>query len=213
MRTSDYMPGEGEAGSSPYSSLCPDWRGPTVAVDPRTLALRFANVPARQLLDRGVPARVMGGRIAITSQQAMRRLAGTMKSLLVDGLQSGMVVVDDADETTTYALRIALPSLPPVFAAEPIALIDFAKASLDLRPAVLDAIGDAFDLTPAEGSVLGHLAAGLSLREIAALRDVRIETVRHQCKTILGKMRCRRQSDLVRIVAVLSQRDPLGSAG
>jgi DNA-binding CsgD family transcriptional regulator len=191
-------------------SLCPDWRGPTLAIDARNLELRYANGHAREMLSLGFPAHLSGGRIAIKSAHAMRRLNSAMQSLLSDAGRTAMLVVDDEDASATYALRIALPHLPRAFAAHRIAIVDFAKASIDPQPTLLRAIAEAFDLTAAEGSVLGHLAAGLSLRQIAALRGVRLETVRHQCKTVLSKMRCRRQADLVRVVAGLSQRDPAG---
>jgi DNA-binding CsgD family transcriptional regulator len=189
------------------ASFCPDWRGPSVVVDARSLELRYANGHARDMLDRGFPAHLSGGRITINSAHAMRRLNSTMQALLSDATRTAMLVVDDEDTRTTYALRIVLQHLPHTFAADRIAVVDFVKASIDPPPSLLRAIADAFDLTAAEGSVLGHLAAGLSLREIAALRNVRVETVRNQCKTVLSKMRCRRQADLVRVVAGLSQRD------
>jgi len=55
-------------------------------------------------------------------------------------------------------------------------------------------------LTPAEAGIASLLAQGRTVREIAALRGCRVETVRSQLKQILGKTGCSRQAELVSLL-------------
>ncbi|MBK8085199.1 MAG: helix-turn-helix transcriptional regulator [Devosia sp.] len=191
------------------ASFCPDWRGASLAVDTNGLGLLYANAHAHDMLQHGRPARLSNGRLVICPDQAMRRLHAMLEALREGTTHTAPLVVDDEDAAATYVLRIALPMSPHL---PHIAIIDITRALVDPHPALLGAIAEAFHLTVAEGNVLGHLAAGLSLREIAAMRGVRLETVRQQCKVLLSKMRCRRQADLVRVVAGLSHREPAQAA-
>lgn len=58
-------------------------------------------------------------------------------------------------------------------------------------------------LTPAEAQVALALAGGQVVKEIARNRQVSVETVRNQIKSILQKTQSRRQADLVSLVAAL----------
>lgn len=187
------------------ASFCPDWRGASLAVEINGLGLLYANAYAHDLLQHGRPARLSGGRLLIGPDHAMRRLHVLIGALREGSTRTGTLVVNDEDSGTTFVLRIALPLSPHI---SDVAIIDITGALVEPQPALMGAIAEAFHLTVAESSVLGHLAAGLSLREIATMRGVRLETVRQQCKVLLGKMRCRRQADLVRVVAGLSHREP-----
>jgi DNA-binding CsgD family transcriptional regulator len=57
-----------------------------------------------------------------------------------------------------------------------------------------------FGLTAAEAMIGTRLADGLSLPDIAAMRGVSVATVRAQLKSLLQKMDCHRQSELVSVV-------------
>ena len=60
-----------------------------------------------------------------------------------------------------------------------------------------------FKITPAEGRVLLALVAGHTPGEIAAASGVAERTVRNQVASLLQKMDCSRQSELVRLVSLL----------
>ena len=62
---------------------------------------------------------------------------------------------------------------------------------------------DLFELTPAESVVLRELCAGLSLAEIARLREVSPNTVRNQLCSLFDKTGTSRQAELVALVARL----------
>ena len=61
-----------------------------------------------------------------------------------------------------------------------------------------DALCLAFDVTAAEGRVLAALAAGQKPASHALAQGVSINTVRKQIATLMEKMNCSRQADLVR---------------
>ena len=82
-------------------------------------------------------------------------------------------------------------------------VVEITNGSTALSSGDLKELGNAFGLTSAETSILGSLASGGSLAEIADERGVAIETVRSQCKKLLAKTRSRRQSDLVKLVVAL----------
>lgn len=192
-------------GSARLDQFCPDWLGPTFLLNARSLELLHANAPARRLLAQGRPLTLLGRRLLLRSPAEARALADAMLELAGGDRRTTMLVVDDPTVNATFGLRLRLIDIPGLGDGDPLALLDVTDATLPPDASLLDAVADAFQLTLAEGRVLGLLAAGHSLREIAVKRGVRIETVRHQCKAVLSKMRCRRQSDLVRLVATLAQ--------
>ncbi|WP_454673216.1 hypothetical protein [Achromobacter pestifer] len=60
-----------------------------------------------------------------------------------------------------------------------------------------------FDITRAEAAVLAGLAAGHNVEEVATLRQASVLTVRKQVASLLSKMECHRQSELVRLASLL----------
>ena len=75
----------------------------------------------------------------------------------------------------------------------------------DLRQAaVTRVLADEFGLTTAEAAVSAMLCAGVNLRDIAAARGAAVATVRNQVKSVMAKVRVRRQPELVaRLLAYL----------
>ncbi len=63
-------------------------------------------------------------------------------------------------------------------------------------------------LSPKEAELAWLLVAGCSLQEAAERREVSIDTVRNQMKSITSKLRCSGQSDVIRLAA--ATRLPLG---
>lgn len=68
-----------------------------------------------------------------------------------------------------------------------------------LAPSRLELLSDAYRLTPTEMRVTELLLAGASLEDVATARNVSIETVRAQLKSIFLKTQTHRQVDLVRL--------------
>jgi DNA-binding CsgD family transcriptional regulator len=68
-----------------------------------------------------------------------------------------------------------------------------------------------FDLSTAEAEVAVLVGLGLSPTEIARRRQVGIETVRAQLKSVFRKLGVGRQSELVRLLALINARRPGGA--
>lgn len=81
-------------------------------------------------------------------------------------------------------------------------LVRMRRKSAFARPDVhkLEAL---FAITGAEAAVLAGLAAGHSVEEVATLRRASVLTVRKQVASLLSKMECHRQSELVRLASLL----------
>lgn len=65
--------------------------------------------------------------------------------------------------------------------------------------ASIDSLRSAFGITPAEARVLAALMAGQSPKQHAQAQGLSIHTVRSQLSTLMGKMSCTRQAELVRL--------------
>ena len=73
------------------------------------------------------------------------------------------------------------------------------------KPVVLrdDVLREHYKLTEAETEVANGLLTGYSLEEVAALRKVKIGTVREQVKSILAKTGTSKQSEMVKLLMTL----------
>jgi len=70
-------------------------------------------------------------------------------------------------------------------------------------PPDIDRLESVFAITRAEAAVLAGLATGHSVEEVATLRNASVLTVRKQVASLLNKMECSRQSELVRLASLL----------
>ena len=77
------------------------------------------------------------------------------------------------------------------------------------KPVILrdDVLREHYRLTEAETEVANGLLTGYSLEELAALRKVKIGTVRDQVKSILAKMGTAKQAEMVRLLLTLPRMD------
>lgn len=147
-------------------------------------------------------------------------------------LHDGWLASDRADESRAILRAVRTVIDPPVRTADPVALADVdggvgimlefyplpvAPWALPFAPraiavARIGAAGDrhvqmlarTFRLTPAEADIAIRLAAGQSRPEIAVARGVSTETLKAQLRSIYEKTGCNRESQLVRIVGLIS---------
>ena len=87
-------------------------------------------------------------------------------------------------------------------AFEPLLLVRVRKSSVFSTPGV-EEVASFFSLTPAEARVLLALIEGRAPREIALTTGVAERTVRNQIASLMQKMSCSRQSELVRLGSLL----------
>jgi len=185
--------------------LCPDWRGATLIVEAKSLKIVHFNAQAGDMLRRGYPLSIRGGRLELPGRDGTGRL---QRALETAAGNEGTVILDDTTlENGTSAIRCRLlhTLLPDAVVSKLDAPTNLAVVEVTCGPVVLSAadlraLGAAFALTSAEIAILRLIGDGLSLAEIAAQRGVEVMTVRNQCKQLLAKTRSRRQSDLVRLV-------------
>ncbi len=81
-------------------------------------------------------------------------------------------------------------------------LVRMRRKSAFAQPDV-DRLEAVFAITRAEAAVLAGLAMGHSVEEVATLRHASVLTVRKQVASLLNKMECNRQSELVRLASLL----------
>jgi len=194
--------------------LCPDWHDAMLVVDAQTHEVAYANVPALEMLKRGHPLNITGGRLELGGVHGTDQLGDALSQIVAADLPRTSLIVDDQSHGMTYGLRLCLPQgfLRDVLRrnlarGDRLVVLEVVTGKMALSLSDLAALGSAFGLTSAELSVLSLLAEGRSLHEIAELRGVELETVRNQNKKLLGKTRSRRQSDLVKLVVALCGRD------
>jgi DNA-binding CsgD family transcriptional regulator len=199
--------------------LCPDWRAPMLVLDADTLEIAYANTRALDLAKQRHPFAVHCGVLELASRDASRRLHAALRRTIDNELSTSTLIVDDGEHGLTYGLRICLPQgfmrevlVRRIENGHRLVVVEMTSGHLSLSGADVSALGDAFGLTSAETRILALIADGLSLNEIATLRGVGIETVRHQCKRLLDKTRSRRQSDLVKLVVALCAQDDEAAA-
>jgi DNA-binding CsgD family transcriptional regulator len=102
-------------------------------------------------------------------------------------------------------IRFDITPAPSTYrlANEPLLFVRLRKTSAFHVPSAAE-LGDFFALTTAEARVLAGLVAGHTVSEYAATSGVSERTVRNQMASVMRKMSCSRQSELVRLGAMLA---------
>jgi DNA-binding CsgD family transcriptional regulator len=206
--------GAGIAEAEILALLCPDWRGAMLVVDLDTYAVAYANIAAIEMFKRRHPLFVARGALELSSPHGSHRLDEALKDAVARDIGRSTIIVDDPQHAVTYSIRIFLPQgfmrdvlRRHLHNGSRLAVLHVSTGKGSVSRLDLDALAQAFGLTVAEANIMGLLAQGRSLEEIAALRGVGLETVRSQCKPLLNKTRSRRRSDLVKLVVAFCAQD------
>lgn len=176
----------------------------------RTGKVLFANRAAEDLFEGGASLRVKGGKLGALSPGSEQLLLASIAAALPLG-RSGRGGIAGAVriQASTGGVGLTLLVAPlPVRAVGgshwngPAALIlarEPDRASLLPGRHLIDWFG----LSQAEASLTIDLLDGRRPEEIAAIRGVKISTVRSQISAILAKTGSARQSDLIRLLSQL----------
>ncbi|WP_081087195.1 helix-turn-helix transcriptional regulator [Burkholderia pseudomultivorans] len=131
---------------------------------------------------------------------------------LAAGLRRAIARADSSRQAVTFSvptswgegLRLDIAPAPPAFtfANESTLIVRMRKNSAFAVPG-LDELAAFFSLTPAEARVLASLVSGHSPAEYATATGVATATVRNQIGSLMRKMSCSRQSELVRLGTLL----------
>lgn len=147
-------------------------------------------------------------------------------------INDGWLASERPDETRAMLRAIRMALEPPARAADPVALSDDEGGvaimlecyplpprpwSLPFAPRAImiarvgtptsrhvQMLTSTFRLTPAEADIAIRLATGQSRQAIASARGVTAETLKVQLRSIYEKTGCSRESQLVRIVGMMS---------
>jgi len=187
------------------TNLALDELGVSAIVVDDELRIRRASASAERLLAAGHGVDTTpNGRLRIADE----RIALALKSLLTwtpGGPRSFSGSFTQAGRSFRVAIvRIASDALSLYFQGPTAVLLIDAlpgPGGADTRHlSSLAAIVRLYRLTAGEADVLGGIAAGRSIDQIALDRGVGRETIRSQLKAIYLKTGCSRQQDLVRLV-------------
>lgn len=174
------------------------------ALDALSLAILQVDRNGR-VLTLNAPAEALCGGSGVLRMREGRLIAeGRQASLL-------QVLAAATDEASPKAgmLRLARPNgsvmvltaspLPAAGAARALVVVKVAEGLPSLAAKLREFLG----LSPSEAWVAAALSGGRSLAEIALDRGVSELTVRTQLKAILNKTGCRRQGELLSLIAAL----------
>ena len=167
----------------------------------------FVNRRAEQILDARDGFSLTRKRVAALNRQDDQTLAALIKDaagtvVSMGGDAGGTVAIRRASGRRSYAVTVVPGAgLPPSFGIGGAAALLFV-ADPENRPEIPAArIARLHGLTPAEARLAAGLTAGQSLSEYAERNGVSIGTARWTLKHVLAKTGCRRQSELMLLLA------------
>jgi DNA-binding CsgD family transcriptional regulator len=164
-------------------------------------AILHANSAARQLLRDGDGLVVKDGTVG-AAKNTMRK---PLRTLLQRAGMGPAMPMSLERPSGRRPLQLLASPMPGHGAGSVLVLATDPEKPVVLRD---DVLREQYGLTEAETEVANGLLTGYSLEEIAALRKVRIGTVRYQVKRMLAKTGTPRQTELVRLLLSLPRLEP-----
>jgi DNA-binding CsgD family transcriptional regulator len=182
-----------------------DTLAPGIVLVAEDSAILHANRTATDMLDRKTPIAAARGRLSAVDKQATDRLrrtiaiaAGNESRFGASGI--GMALRGRSGEVATaHVLPLARGELRTRLLPHAVAAV-FVASDLRLPFNRLQAVAEAFGLTPAETRVLDRLIRGDSISEAAAAINVAVTTVKTHRSRLLSKTGARRQTSLISLV-------------
>jgi DNA-binding CsgD family transcriptional regulator/PAS domain-containing protein len=170
-----------------------DYMPHAVFVVDQAQRLTFANTGGEALIRRGDAIAVRTGRLHGVARNSERLLKRALELACCPTPTSSAVLIE-------HPRGKPLPAtIMPLSGCARHALIIVQDAT-HTNAGLITQLQAFFGLTAAEAMIGTRLADGLSLPDIAAIRGVSVATVRAQLKSLLQKMDCHRQSELVSVV-------------
>lgn len=170
----------------------------------------FCNDEATAILNANDGLMLSRGRIETADRVAARSLAAMLldvaRALEGRPVRSATTTVFVKRPSGRRPYRLALHPIPRASALwqdtqRPAILVLIGTDSARQQAGRDDLLRALYNLTPAEAALAAAFGKGVTLREYAERRAVSVETVRFQMKQVLAKTECRRQTDLVRLLA------------
>jgi DNA-binding CsgD family transcriptional regulator len=156
-------------------------------------ALTFANTAGEALIRRGDAIALKSGRFQALARNSARLLKRAVEVAFSPTPTSSAVLLEHPRGKPLPATIMPLSN----GARQALVIVQDATHT---NAGLITQLQAFFGLTAAEAMIGTRLADGLSLPDIAAMRGVSLATVRAQLKSLLQKMECHRQSELVSVV-------------
>jgi DNA-binding CsgD family transcriptional regulator len=182
-----------------------DTLAPGVVLVAEDGTILHANRAAASMLDRATPIVAKRGRLHTADAYATERLhrllalaASNEAEVGASGI--GIALGASAGEVATaHVLPLACGDVRTRLLPRAVAAV-FVASNLHLPFRRLEAVAEAFGLTPAETRVLDRLLRGDSTVEAAAAMNVAVTTVKTHRSRLLSKTGTRRQASLISLV-------------
>lgn len=192
--------------------------GSAIVVDADLNVLYANSTASRTLSRRGQPIAIKSGSHATSASRLIvgnREKADQLRALVENASHGGpggaiRLELDSDNEDRIDQLGIFVSPQPPQFSAHEIAFGEQAPVLILItelsRPSAPkpSLLSDLFGLSIAEGAVALALMGGQTAEVVARERDVSLETVRSQIRTVLRKTDATNLRDLERIGALLT---------
>jgi DNA-binding CsgD family transcriptional regulator len=169
--------------------------------------IAHANSAALAMLDQGSVIYASGGKLAAVDTQADRALHDVFINAEAGDAAVGTkgiampLTARDGERYVAHVLPLTSGARRKAGVAySTVAAVFVRKATLDL-PHPVEALADAFKLTPAEMRVLMMIVQIGGIPEVAPVLGISETTVRTHLQHIFAKTRTSRQADLVKLVA------------
>ena len=164
-----------------------------------------ANRAAKTMLDRGVPvaratAGTLGGVDRHTTERLHRVIADAAKEASIGSAGIGMALsMPTGGVATAHVLPLAGGDIRARLLPHTAAAV-FVTSDLRLPFSTLQAVAEAFGLTPAETRLLDRLVRGETIADAAAAMNVAVTTAKTHRSRVLAKTGERRQTGLISLV-------------
>jgi DNA-binding CsgD family transcriptional regulator/PAS domain-containing protein len=148
------------------------------------------------------------GKMLRPSERSLAHCRPDVTKMLRDALsscsQQGKATSFAAPTTWGHGIRFDVMPAPASYrlSTEPVLLVRMHASSAFAVPGIED-LAAFFALTPAEAKVLAALISGHSSREYAQSTGVHETTVRNQIASLMRKMSCSRQAEVIRLGSLL----------
>jgi DNA-binding CsgD family transcriptional regulator len=163
-------------------------------VTPAGTVLR-ASASAQEFFGTSRSLRLRGQRLWHPDAQTQQALAAGLR-LAVQSRQRVCLTIS-AGPAGLQELEMARAA-PQLSLGEEVLVLARIRLGRSQAMRSIDSLCSAFGITPAEARVLGALIAGQSPKQHAGAQGVSVHTVRSQVGSLMAKMGCTRQVDLVR---------------
>jgi DNA-binding CsgD family transcriptional regulator len=157
------------------------------------------NTTARQMVERGMPLRLVSGQLRAATQAATAALAAAVARAAA-GHQGGAVMLPRSDaQGSVNAIVVALSHRDDWSLPVPPAAMIYLRAP-DPQAPDAEALRALFGLTAAEGELARDLQGGATIAEVAARTGRSQNTLRTHLARLLQKTGTTRQIELVRLL-------------